>query len=85
MAVAHAACSNSHHCSMGHTPAQAFFCNTGTEANEAAIKFARKWARVRVCVVSSSTEATSPRRRVGWHSCKAIHQDHKPNRSFQAR
>lgn len=23
-----------------------FFCNSGTEANEAAIKFARKWARV---------------------------------------
>ena len=22
-----------------------FFCNSGTEANEAAIKFARKWAR----------------------------------------
>lgn len=29
-----------------------FFCNSGTEANEAAIKFARKWARVKgVCVV----------------------------------
>jgi acetylornithine aminotransferase len=25
-----------------------FFCNTGTEANEAAIKFARKWARIQV-------------------------------------
>ncbi len=24
-----------------------FFCNSGTEANEAAIKFARKWARVK--------------------------------------
>lgn len=28
---------------------KAFFCNTGTEANEGAIKFARKWARVQVC------------------------------------
>ncbi len=27
---------------------KAFFCNTGTEANEGAIKFARKWARVKV-------------------------------------
>ncbi len=26
---------------------KAFFCNSGTEANEAAIKFARKWARVK--------------------------------------
>lgn len=26
---------------------KAFFCNTGTEANEAAIKFARKWAKVK--------------------------------------
>lgn len=25
---------------------KAFFCNSGTEANEAAIKFARKYARV---------------------------------------
>jgi len=25
-----------------------FFCNTGAEANEGAIKFARKWARVKV-------------------------------------
>ena len=24
-----------------------FFCNSGTEANEAAIKFARKWARIK--------------------------------------
>ena len=24
-----------------------FFCNSGTEANEGAIKFARKWARVK--------------------------------------
>lgn len=23
-----------------------FFCNSGTEANEAALKFARKWAKV---------------------------------------
>ncbi len=27
---------------------KAFFCNSGTEANEAAIKFARKYARVQV-------------------------------------
>lgn len=32
-----------------------FFCNSGTEANEAAIKFARKYARVKV----SSTPSTS--------------------------
>jgi hypothetical protein len=31
-----------------HSVYQVFFCNTGTEANEAAIKFARKWARVKV-------------------------------------
>lgn len=24
-----------------------FFCNSGTEANEAALKFARKWAKVK--------------------------------------
>jgi acetylornithine/succinyldiaminopimelate/putrescine aminotransferase len=31
-----------------------FFCNSGTEATEAAIKFARKWARVQVpCLVHS--------------------------------
>lgn len=27
---------------------KAFFCNSGTEANEGALKFARKWARVKV-------------------------------------
>ena len=28
-----------------------FFCNSGTEANEAAIKFARKWYEKRVCSI----------------------------------
>lgn len=37
---------------------KAFFCNTGTEANEGAIKFARKWARVRVGWATASINRT---------------------------
>ena len=32
-------------CKKLHWPAQAFFCNSGTEANEAAIKIARLWGK----------------------------------------
>ncbi|RLS50163.1 MAG: aspartate aminotransferase family protein [Planctomycetota bacterium] len=32
-------------CNKLHWPAQAFFCNSGTEANEAAIKIARLWGK----------------------------------------
>ncbi|CAD7697600.1 unnamed protein product [Ostreobium quekettii] len=37
-----------------------FFCNSGTEANEAAIKFARKWARVAAGVDPQDPEANAP-------------------------
>jgi len=30
-----------------------FFCNTGTEANEAAIKFARKWGKERTTIITA--------------------------------
>jgi len=39
---------------------KAFFCNSGTEANEAAIKFARKWARARAGVDPYDKAATAP-------------------------
>ena len=35
-----------------------FFCNSGTEANEGAIKFARKWARVKVRYTSPTLPAS---------------------------
>lgn len=37
-----------------------FYCNTGTEANEAAIKFARKFARVQAGVDPYDTNASAP-------------------------
>ncbi|GFR42253.1 hypothetical protein Agub_g3148 [Astrephomene gubernaculifera] len=48
---------------------KAFFCNTGTEANEGAIKFARKWARVQAGVDPYSAEATAPYELVSFTSC----------------
>ncbi|GFH11129.1 N-acetyl ornithine amino-transferase [Haematococcus lacustris] len=44
-----------------------FFCNTGTEANEAAIKFARKWARAGIDPYDPS--ATAPHELVSFTSC----------------
>lgn len=37
-----------------------FFCNSGTEANEGAIKFVRKWARVRAGIDPYDENATAP-------------------------
>lgn len=37
-----------------------FFCNSGTEANEAAIKFARKWAKVKSGADPQDADAESP-------------------------
>ncbi|KAG2500289.1 hypothetical protein HYH03_001867 [Edaphochlamys debaryana] len=48
---------------------KAFFCNTGTEANEAAIKFARKWARVRAGVDPYDGDAVAPYELVSFTSC----------------
>ncbi|MEW5306378.1 MAG: hypothetical protein WDW38_007106 [Sanguina aurantia] len=39
---------------------KAFFCNTGTEANEAAIKIARKYARVHAGIDPYDASATAP-------------------------
>ena len=40
---------------------KAFFCNSGTEANEACIKFARKWARLQAGVDPQDTnESAAP-------------------------
>eukprot|EP00803_Ostreobium_quekettii_P003019 evm.model.scf_1106.3 EVM.evm.TU.scf_1106.3 scf_1106:21032-23754(+) len=39
---------------------KAFFCNSGTEATEAAIKFARKWARVRAGIDPQDSDAEAP-------------------------
>lgn len=39
---------------------KAFFCNTGTEANEAAIKIARKYARVHAGIDPYDANATAP-------------------------
>jgi len=39
---------------------KAFFCNTGTEANEGALKFARKWARVQAGIDPYDATATAP-------------------------
>lgn len=46
-----------------------FFCNTGTEANEGAIKFARKWARVRAGIDPYDPNATAPYELVSFTSC----------------
>ncbi|KAG2445143.1 hypothetical protein HYH02_008611 [Chlamydomonas schloesseri] len=48
---------------------KAFFCNTGTEANEGAIKFARKWARVRAGIDPYDGSAEAPYELVSFTSC----------------
>ncbi|GIL77713.1 hypothetical protein Vretimale_6691 [Volvox reticuliferus] len=48
---------------------KAFFCNTGTEANEGAIKFARKWARVQAGVDPYDANAEAPYELVSFTSC----------------
>lgn len=48
---------------------KAFFCNTGTEANEAAIKFARKYARVQAGIDPYDGNATAPYELVSFTSC----------------
>mmetsp|Transcript_14950 Transcript_14950/g.32392 ORF Transcript_14950/g.32392 Transcript_14950/m.32392 type:complete len:459 (+) Transcript_14950:142-1518(+) len=48
---------------------KAFFCNSGTEANEGAIKFARKWARVRAGIDPYDGNATAPYEIVSFTSC----------------
>lgn len=48
---------------------KAFFCNTGTEANEGAIKFARKWARMQAGVDPYDPSATAPHELVSFTSC----------------
>lgn len=48
---------------------KAFFCNTGTEANEGAIKFARKWARVRAGIDPYDGGAVAPYELVSFTSC----------------
>lgn len=45
-----------------------FFCNSGTEANEAAIKFARKWARKNTGIDPYDKEATAPSEMVSFTS-----------------
>jgi acetylornithine/succinyldiaminopimelate/putrescine aminotransferase len=63
---------------------KAFFCNSGTEANEACIKFARKFARVQAGIDPYDANATAPheivsftncfhgRTMVGWALCAAL-------------
>ncbi|KAI8463298.1 MAG: acetylornithine aminotransferase [Monoraphidium minutum] len=46
-----------------------FFCNSGTEANEAAIKFARKFARVQAGVDPYDAAATAPYEIVSFTNC----------------
>ena len=48
---------------------RAFFCNSGTEANEAAIKFARKAARVRAGIDPYDAAATAPSRLLSFDNC----------------
>jgi acetylornithine/succinyldiaminopimelate/putrescine aminotransferase len=48
---------------------KAFFCNSGTEANEAAIKFARKYARVAAGVDPYDPNATAPYEIVSFTNC----------------
>lgn len=48
---------------------KAFFCNSGTEANEGAIKFARKYARVKAGVDPYDANATAPYELVSFTSC----------------
>jgi 4-aminobutyrate aminotransferase-like enzyme len=46
-----------------------FFCNSGTEANEAAIKFARKYARVHAGIDPYDPHATAPHEIVSFTNC----------------
>jgi acetylornithine aminotransferase len=46
-----------------------FFCNSGTEANEAAIKFARKFARVQAGVDPYDAAASAPTEIVSFTNC----------------
>ncbi|KAF8058943.1 WIN1 [Scenedesmus sp. PABB004] len=48
---------------------KAFFCNSGTEANEGAIKFARKYARVAAGVDPYDPAASAPHELVSFTSC----------------
>ncbi len=47
---------------------KAFFCNSGTEANEGALKFARKWARVTAGIDPYDGNATAPSELVSFTS-----------------
>jgi len=46
-----------------------FYCNSGTEANEGAMKFARKWAKVNAGVDPYDAEASGPSEIVSFHNC----------------
>ncbi len=46
-----------------------FFCNSGTEANEGAIKFAHKWARVQAGVDPYDANAQAPHELVSFTNC----------------
>lgn len=46
-----------------------FFCNTGTEANEGAMKFARKWARVKAGIDPYDASASAPYELVSFTNC----------------
>lgn len=48
---------------------KAFFCNSGTEANEGAIKFARKYARVMAGIDPYDGTKTAPHEIVSFTSC----------------
>jgi len=48
---------------------KAFFCNSGTEANEACIKFARKYARVQAGIDPYDPDATAPHEIVSFTNC----------------
>eukprot|EP00878_Enallax_costatus_P015414 GHUV01016145.1.p1 GENE.GHUV01016145.1~~GHUV01016145.1.p1 ORF type:complete len:268 (+),score=113.95 GHUV01016145.1:485-1288(+) len=48
---------------------KAFFCNSGTEANEGAIKFARKYARVQAGIDPYDPHAEAPHELVSFTNC----------------
>mmetsp|Transcript_17037 Transcript_17037/g.30970 ORF Transcript_17037/g.30970 Transcript_17037/m.30970 type:complete len:461 (-) Transcript_17037:751-2133(-) len=48
---------------------KAFFCNSGTEANEGALKFSRKYARVKAGVDAYDPAAQAPYEIVSFSSC----------------
>ncbi|KAF6254644.1 acetylornithine aminotransferase [Scenedesmus sp. NREL 46B-D3] len=48
---------------------KAFFCNSGTEANEGAIKFARKFARVQAGIDPYDAQAEAPHELVSFSNC----------------